>query len=94
MLLIRRPGGQEIKVEVSAPRAGVRPLTRANFARPPPTSSVTQEENLRHKQLAWAQAQAGRTGRAAGRGQAEGEESNAEYALSKGRGRRRRGGRK
>lgn len=94
MLLIRRPGGQELKVEVGAPRAGVRPLTRTNFARPPPTSNVTQEESLRHKQLAWAQAQAGRTGRTAGRGQAEGEESNAEYALSKGRGRRRRGGRK
>jgi len=95
LLLIKRPNGNEVRVEVSAPRAGVRPVTKKNFGRPPPTSSVTQEENLRHKQLLWAQQNGSRRATGAGHGQAEAIEENSDYALSKGRNRRRRqGGRK
>jgi len=88
-LIIRRPNGNT--VEVAAPAVGVRPLTSRNFARPPPTSSVTNEELLRAKKIGWAERDARRAARkdTGERSRGEATVGNEEYAAHKSRGKRR-----
>jgi len=88
-LLIRRPNGST--VEVASPAAGVRPMTARNFARPPPTSNVTNEELLKAKKIGWAERDARRANRrgTGDRSREEATAGNEDYAAHKSRGKRR-----